>query len=78
MRHMKKITRIPAVADSQGLCTEVNSELQARFCFVLAFLTDVLERIHAVVGDDVIHAIEVRTGPANRRGSGRSRRPGGR
>ncbi|MBW7863455.1 MAG: hypothetical protein GX580_11565 [Candidatus Hydrogenedens sp.] len=42
MRHMKKITRIPAVADSQGLCTEVNSELQARFCFVLAFLTDVL------------------------------------
>lgn len=39
---------------------------------------DVLERIHAVVGDDVIHAIEVRTGPANRRGSGRSRRPGGR
>lgn len=42
MRHMKKITRIPAVADSQGLCTDVNSDLQARFCFVLVFLTDVL------------------------------------
>ncbi len=42
MRHMRKISRIPAAADSQGLCTDVNSELQARFCFVLAFLTDVL------------------------------------
>lgn len=39
---------------------------------------DLLERIREVVGDDVIRSIEVRTGPANVRGRGRSRRLGGR
>jgi hypothetical protein len=39
---------------------------------------DVLARIHEVVGVDVIHAIEVRTGPAHHRDGGRSRRPRGR
>jgi len=41
MRHTTKITRIPAQAQSQGLCDNVTGDLQARFCFVLAFLTDV-------------------------------------
>ena len=41
MRHARKITRIPAQAQSQGLCDNVTGDLQARFCFVLAFLTDV-------------------------------------
>ena len=39
---------------------------------------DVLERIQAVVGEDVIRAIEVRSGPANRTGGRRSWRPKGR
>ena len=41
MRHARKITRIPAQAQSQGLCDNVTGDLQARFCFVLAFMTDV-------------------------------------
>ncbi|NLV41156.1 MAG: hypothetical protein GXY15_07995 [Candidatus Hydrogenedentes bacterium] len=41
MRHTLRITRIPAQAQSQGLCDNVVGDLQARFCFVLAFLTDV-------------------------------------
>lgn len=41
MQHMRKITRTPARAQSQGLCDNVTGDLQARFCFVLAFMTDV-------------------------------------
>ncbi len=44
MRHTRPIN-MPALAQtsqSQGLCTNVTDELQARFCFVLAFLTEVL------------------------------------
>jgi hypothetical protein len=46
MRHTKTITRIPALAQTTtapatGLCTNVVDTTQARFCFVLAFLTDV-------------------------------------
>ena len=45
MRHNKTITRIPAYAadttTTTGLCTNVVDSLQARFCFILAFLTDV-------------------------------------
>lgn len=44
MRHTKSITRIPACAETApatGLCTNVVDTMQARFCFVLAFLTDV-------------------------------------
>lgn len=43
MRHLNRVS-IPLRAQTspgQGLCTNVTSELQARFCFVLAFLTDV-------------------------------------
>ena len=41
MRHLTRIS-VPACADSsQGLCTTINDDLQARFCFVLAFLTEV-------------------------------------
>ncbi|HNY87022.1 MAG TPA: hypothetical protein PKN23_11015 [Candidatus Hydrogenedentes bacterium] len=41
MQHTRTVTRIPAQAQSQGLCDNVTGDLQARFCFVLAFLTDV-------------------------------------
>jgi hypothetical protein len=44
MRHTKSITRIPACAQTApatGLCTNIADSLQARFCFILAFLTDV-------------------------------------
>ena len=44
MRHTKVITRVPARAETTpatGLCTNIEDSLQARFCFVLAFLTDV-------------------------------------
>ncbi|HOQ89672.1 MAG TPA: hypothetical protein PLO53_02175 [Candidatus Hydrogenedentes bacterium] len=43
MKHLCRIT-VPARAQTtsgQGLCTNVTDELQARFCFVLAFLTEV-------------------------------------
>jgi len=44
MKHLNRVS-IPVQAQtssSQGLCTNVTDELQARFCFVLAFLTEVL------------------------------------
>ncbi|HOJ70040.1 MAG TPA: hypothetical protein PK379_10975 [Candidatus Hydrogenedentes bacterium] len=44
MRHIHRVN-VPVRAQtgsSQGLCTNVTDELQARFCFVLAFLTEVL------------------------------------
>jgi len=45
MRHTKGITRIPACAQTTttptGLCTNITDSLQARFCFILSFLTDV-------------------------------------
>jgi hypothetical protein len=45
MRHTKSITRIPAYAvdttPPTGLCTNIADSLQARFCFILAFLTEV-------------------------------------
>ncbi len=43
MRHTRSITRIPARAQdtATGLCTDIQDSLQARFCFILAFLTDV-------------------------------------
>jgi len=44
MRHTTTITRIPVLAEtapSTGLCTNIVDTTQARFCFVLAFLTDV-------------------------------------
>lgn len=41
MKHVYGISRIPAPAQSEGLCTNVVGELQARYCFVLAFFSDV-------------------------------------
>ncbi len=47
MRHTTSITRIPACAadttttTGTGLCTNITDSLQARFCFILSFLTDV-------------------------------------
>jgi len=41
MKHIHKISDIPAYAQTEGLCTNVTSDLQARYCFVLAFFSDV-------------------------------------
>ncbi len=41
MNHICRISKIPARAQSDGLCTNITSELQARYCFVLAFFSDV-------------------------------------
>ncbi len=46
MRHTKSITRIPACAQTTpptgtGLCTNISDSLQARFCFILSFLSEV-------------------------------------
>ena len=45
MRHTKSITRIPVCAQTTptptGLCTNITDSLQARFCFILSFLTGV-------------------------------------
>lgn len=41
MNHLYRISKIPARAQSDGLCTSITSELQARYCFVLAFFSDV-------------------------------------
>jgi hypothetical protein len=64
MRHMKSISRIPVRAqESQGLCTDINDNLQARFCFVLAFFTDVflpllLPFVNIKAGDNAEEAAE--------------------
>ena len=41
MKHIQKISDIPACAQTEGLCTNITSDLQARYCFVLAFFSDV-------------------------------------
>lgn len=40
MKHICRLSSIPALAQ-EGLCTNVVSDLQARYCFVLAFFADV-------------------------------------
>lgn len=44
MKHISRVS-IPLRAQTssgQGLCNNITDSLQARFCFVLAFLTEVL------------------------------------
>lgn len=41
MKHISRLSDIPAPAQGEGLCTNITSDLQARYCFVLAFFADV-------------------------------------
>ena len=38
MKHIRTIGRIPRLAE--GLCDNITTVTQARYCFVLSFLTD--------------------------------------
>ena len=40
MKHIYRLSNIPAPAQ-EGLCTNITSNLQARYCFVLSFFADV-------------------------------------
>lgn len=41
MKHIKIVGRLPQRAQGDGLCTNITSDLQARFCFVLSFFSQV-------------------------------------
>lgn len=41
MKHVKQISAIPVCAQGEGLCTNITGDLQARYCFVLAFFSQV-------------------------------------
>lgn len=41
MKHIHKISDIPVRAQTSNLCSDITSDLQARYCFVLAFFSDV-------------------------------------
>ncbi len=41
MKHIRKLSAIPARAQGEGLCTNITGDLQARYCFVLAFFSNV-------------------------------------
>lgn len=38
MRHLKRVSNLPAPAQTSGLCEDITTEGQAKFCFVLSFL----------------------------------------
>lgn len=42
MKHLRTMSAMPARAQGEGLCTNITGELQARFCFILAFFSQVL------------------------------------
>lgn len=41
MKHIRRMGRLPRPAQTDGLCTDITSDLQARFCFVLSFFSQV-------------------------------------
>ncbi len=41
MKHIRVMSDIPVRAQGEGLCTNITGDLQARYCFVLAFFADV-------------------------------------
>lgn len=42
MKHIQSISVIPKRAQGEGLCDNITTDLQARYCFVLAFFSQVL------------------------------------
>lgn len=55
MKHVKFVSIVPERAQGEGLCTNIVGELQARFCFVLAFFSQVLVPL-------ILPFIEAKTG----------------
>ena len=41
MKHIRGLGAIPVCAQGEGLCTNITGDLQARYCFVLAFFSQV-------------------------------------
>jgi len=41
MKHIRVCGAIPAYAQGEGLCDNITGDLQARYCFVLAFFSQV-------------------------------------
>lgn len=41
MKHVRMLGRTPLQAQTEGLCTNIVSDLQARYCFVLSFFSSV-------------------------------------
>ncbi len=41
MKHVRQLSAAPARAQGEGLCTNITGDLQARYCFVLAFFSQV-------------------------------------
>ncbi len=41
MKHIRNVSTVPARAQGEGLCTNITGDLQARYCFVLAFFSQV-------------------------------------
>ncbi len=40
MKHLNTVGKIPRYAQGEGLCDNITTTTQARYCFVLMFLTD--------------------------------------
>lgn len=41
MKHLHTLGAVPPLAQGEGLCTNITGDLQARYCFILAFFADV-------------------------------------
>ncbi len=41
MKHIRNVSTFPARAQGEGLCTNITGDLQARYCFVLAFFSQI-------------------------------------
>ncbi len=41
MKHIRNVSTVPARAQGEGLCTNITGDLQARYCFVLAFFSQI-------------------------------------
>lgn len=51
MRHLKRVSNLPAPAQTSGLCEDITTEGQAKFCFVLSFLEGFLLPVIEMKGD---------------------------
>ena len=38
MRHLKRVSKLPQPAQNAGICENLGSDTQAKFCFVSTFL----------------------------------------
>ena len=50
MHHIRRVSRMPHAA-SNALCTNPQSDLQVKLCFLVSVLTDFLLPVYTVKGD---------------------------